>query len=221
MILYLMQGGPVLIAILLVSIMGGTLVILQCMRLRQASENHSKPLQELARLARNCDWFESLRVAEKHNHPFLTPWREGFSLLLEGKSDFQDVEETVSVEGQQLVNHLESALKPLGALTTILPMLGFLGTILGLMVSFQAWEQMGTQITISALAGGINQAMITTAAGLATAIPYYLLYHLLATWTSRVALNFSRETTQLFRWIKQGLAKRSSPLSEELFETST
>ena len=50
-------------------------------------------------------------------------------------------------------------------------MMGFLGTIVGLIKAFMAWEQLGDNITVSALAAGIYQAMITTAAGLIVAIP--------------------------------------------------
>jgi biopolymer transport protein ExbB len=42
-----------------------------------------------------------------------------------------------------------------------------------------AWEQLGSNITVGALASGIYQAMITTAAGLIVAIPYYIAYHLI------------------------------------------
>lgn len=59
------------------------------------------------------------------------------------------------------------------------PMLGFLGTIVGLIEAFMTWEQLGTNITVSALAAGIYEAMITTAGGLIVAIPAFILYHLI------------------------------------------
>lgn len=217
---YLMKGGPVLIAIAAVSIAAGMFVIVQFIRLRLALRSHSKPLQELARLTQKRDWFEALRLLDKHVHPFLGPWRTAFLLLIDGKSDLQDIEETVSIEGQRFVARLESALRPLGALTTVLPMLGFLGTIIGLIASFHTWEQLGAQVSISALAGGIYQAMITTAAGLAFAIPYYLLFHILVSQTARVALNFSLETTQLFRWIKEGLTSDLTPEAKAAVSTT-
>jgi biopolymer transport protein ExbB len=58
-------------------------------------------------------------------------------------------------------------------------MMGFLGTIIGLINAFMAWEQMGSNITVNVLAAGIYQAMITTAAGLSIAIPAYTIYHLI------------------------------------------
>jgi hypothetical protein len=58
-------------------------------------------------------------------------------------------------------------------------MMGFLGTITGLIKAFMAWEHLGANITVSALAAGIYEAMITTAAGLIVAIPCFVMYHLL------------------------------------------
>jgi biopolymer transport protein ExbB len=70
--------------------------------------------------------------------------------------------------------------KYLGALASVIsiePLLGFLGTITGLIKAFMAWEHAGANITVNALASGIYQAMITTAAGLIVAIPLFLCYN--------------------------------------------
>jgi len=213
MTFYLTKGGPVLGLILVVSVLAGALVIMQWLRLKRAERKHTKPLQELARLLQKRDWVEALRVVENHSHPFLSPWRTGLLLLIDGKHSVEDVQETISLEGNQFVGQLESLLKPLGAITAVLPMIGFLGTIIGLIISFQVWEELGAQISISVLAGGIYQAMITTAAGLLAAIPYYLLYHYLTARTQNTVFDFSKDTTQFVRWIKIGLNEPVSPQS--------
>src|SRR4030043_1122394 len=58
-------------------------------------------------------------------------------------------------------------------------MLRFFGTIIGLIKAFMTWEQLGANITVSGLAAGIYEAMITTAAGLIVAIPAFIFYHLI------------------------------------------
>ena len=83
--------------------------------------------------------------------------------------------------GGDVVANLESYLGVLAAIIGVAPMLGFLGTIIGLIRAFRSWEAMGDQITINMLAGGIYEAMITTAAGLSVTIPYYLIYSHLTT----------------------------------------
>jgi biopolymer transport protein ExbB len=83
--------------------------------------------------------------------------------------------------GGDAIVDLESYMSALATVIGVEPMLGFLGTIIGLIKAFMNWETMGEQITINVLAGGIYEAMITTAAGLSVAIPYYLIYNHLVT----------------------------------------
>ncbi|MBI3999868.1 MAG: MotA/TolQ/ExbB proton channel family protein, partial [Candidatus Omnitrophica bacterium] len=162
MLTYLIMGGPLMIAIGLCSIAAGAFSIIQWLRFLEASDTSSKPISEIKQSIRRRDWARALQLTGQSDHPFLKPWHAGFRLLIEGKSDLKDIEETISIEGARTIAQLESALKPLGALTAVLPMLGFLGTIFGLIISFHHWEQMGAQVSISGLAGGIYQAMITT-----------------------------------------------------------
>lgn len=79
--------------------------------------------------------------------------------------------------GGEVVADLESYMTTLASVIGVAPMLGFLGTIIGLIKAFMSWETIGDRITINVLAGGIYEAMITTAGGLIVAIPYYLIYN--------------------------------------------
>lgn len=64
-----------------------------------------------------------------------------------------------------------SGLRALELITTIAPLLGLLGTVLGMITAFQVLQQAGNRADPSALAGGIWEALLTTAAGMAVAIP--------------------------------------------------
>ncbi len=90
-----------------------------------------------------------------------------------------ELERVLQHEGEEQIRRLERRLPGLLVIIGVEPMLGFLGTIVGLIRAFMDWEAMGAGITVSALAAGIYEAMITTAGGLIAAIPYYLCYHLL------------------------------------------
>ncbi|MBI4395274.1 MAG: MotA/TolQ/ExbB proton channel family protein [Candidatus Omnitrophica bacterium] len=205
MLEYLVKGGPVMILIGLASVIALALVIIQWLRFLEISDKNSKPTIEIIHAIKKRDWMRAFELTRQFDHPFLKSWHVGFKLLTEGKHDLKDIEEAVSIEGAKTIAKLESALKPLGALTATLPMLGFLGTILGLIVSFRYWEQMGAQVSISGLAAGIYQAMITTAAGLIAAIPYHFLYHHFIARAERTAFILSQETTELLREMKRVL----------------
>jgi biopolymer transport protein ExbB len=205
MITYLIKGGPVMIPIGLVSIAAGASVFIGWQRLREASKNAKQAILAIRQVTEKCDWPLALQILNQTPHPLLKSWQTGFHLLTEGKSDLRDIEEIVSLEGSKFVFELELPIKILGALSGTLTMLGFLGTIVGLIMSFQTWERLGAQVSISQLSGGIYQAMITTAAGLILAIPYHLIYHFFVAWAEKLTLESSKETTELFRKIKDAL----------------
>mgnify|MGYP005992925115 FL=1 len=79
-------------------------------------------------------------------------------------------EEVMRLAGRVLVQ-LRSGLRPLELIVTIAPLIGLLGTVLGMIDAFQALETTGGQADPSVLAGGIWEALLTTAAGMGVAIP--------------------------------------------------
>lgn len=79
-------------------------------------------------------------------------------------------EETARVARQTLYRSREG-LRALELIATIAPLLGLLGTVLGMIAAFQVLQESGNRADPSALAGGIWEALLTTAAGMAVAIP--------------------------------------------------
>ena len=69
------------------------------------------------------------------------------------------------------LNQLKMLLRPLEVIANLAPLLGLLGTVLGMIVAFQNMEAAGSRVDPSVLSGGIWQALLTTAVGLAVAIP--------------------------------------------------
>ena len=114
--------------------------------------------------------------------------------------------------GGDVVAALESYLGVLAAVIGVAPMLGFLGTIIGLIRAFMSWEMMGDQITINILAGGIYEAMITTAAGLSVTIPYYLIYNHLTARVKRLTRLTEEHTETLVDMLTQ--TQPREPLSD-------
>lgn len=93
-----------------------------------------------------------------------------------GVTDIKSVAERV---GSHELQRMESGLRTMGWLGNTAPLLGLLGTIMGMIRAFRVIEEAGGKVDAQALAGGIWEAMITTAAGLLVAIPILFLLHLL------------------------------------------
>ena len=83
-----------------------------------------------------------------------------------------------AIENQGLIelSKLEKGLVVLATLTNIGPLLGFLGTVIGMIIAFQSIEMAG-EVEATLVAGGIKVALLTTAAGLAIAIPMSIFHN--------------------------------------------
>lgn len=79
-------------------------------------------------------------------------------------------------QARQAVSELTRYLRILEVIATVAPLLGLLGTVLGMIEAFQAMEAAGTQVNPAVLSGGIWVALLTTAVGLAVAIPVSLVH---------------------------------------------
>lgn len=85
-------------------------------------------------------------------------------------------EEALRRIGSEEIERMERNFKGLSAISHVSPLLGLLGTVTGIIGAFTAIAKMGGQVDVTALAGGIWEAMLTTAAGLVVAIPTQLAY---------------------------------------------
>jgi biopolymer transport protein ExbB len=95
--------------------------------------------------------------------------------LMNRNASREIMKEAIEDTGRHVVHELERYLNTLGTIATISPLLGLLGTVVGMIQVFSAITTQGVG-NPSALAGGISQALITTAAGMSVAIPALMAY---------------------------------------------
>jgi len=100
-------------------------------------------------------------------------------LLQASKDGIHDLNRVAIRLGSFELNKMEKGFRTLSFLGNTAPLLGLLGTIIGMIKAFMVIEQAGGQVDAQALAGGIWEAMLTTGVGLAVAIPVLLLLHVL------------------------------------------
>jgi biopolymer transport protein ExbB len=97
-----------------------------------------------------------------------------------------------------------SGLRALDLIATIAPLVGLLGTVLGMIEAFQALQESGARADPSALAGGIWEALLTTAAGMAVAIPASMALSWFDSINDRLAHDFDDLATRVLTKGKQG-----------------
>lgn len=94
---------------------------------------------------------------------------------LQNKQDDRQVRETAARDAQQGLEPFEAPLKIIEVIAALAPLLGLLGTVLGMMEAFSAMAATEGRANASQLSGGIYEALTTTAAGLVVAIPFAAL----------------------------------------------
>ena len=168
--------GPVMIPIILGSIVALAIILERTWKLWKIRLNIAQFAQEIFLLIERGQLQKAAERCGKVKHPIAEVFKLG---IVNSQQRREDLEAMMEREGEEQVQYLEQYLGALLIIIGIEPMLGFLGTITGLIRAFMTWEHLGANITVSALAAGIYEAMITTAAGLIVAIPFYIVYHLI------------------------------------------
>ena len=174
--MYITKGGPIMIPILLGSLIGLSIIIDRCWVLWTLRLDTAAFAEEVFGLVKARRMAQALERCRRERHPLAHVLAAGIEQRAAGQTEITQAMEKVA---NRCVRQLEQHLGGLASIIGIEPLLGFLGTITGLIRAFMSWERAGANITVSVLASGIYEAMITTAAGLMVAIPFYLAYNYL------------------------------------------
>jgi biopolymer transport protein ExbB len=167
------KGGPVMIPIIIGSVLGLAIIIDRLWLLFRLRMDAASFTGKVFGALEMGEFERALKVCAKNaGHPLAMVMKAGIEKRNLPPHDLEKILERL---GNSHVKSLERYIGGLISIIGIEPLLGFLGTITGLIRAFMAWERAGSNITVSALASGIYEAMITTAAGLTVAVPYYLI----------------------------------------------
>ncbi|MFH1613376.1 MAG: MotA/TolQ/ExbB proton channel family protein [bacterium] len=144
---------------------------------------------------------EALAICESSKSPVAQIFKSGIS-----KSDKnrEEIKESILDTGNQVVPVLERYMRALATIGTIAPLLGFLGTVLGMVKVFMKIESMGGQVNASVLAGGIWEALLTTVAGLIVAIPTLVGYNYLISNVNKFVLDMEKSSSELVEFLSKG-----------------
>ena len=195
---FLQRGGPALWAIAALSVLTVTLILWKIWRLSLsgawagarteaalADWTAGRRRAAMAALAGRC----SLRA--RLAHAAMTS-RDNAAL-----TDAAAREETTRI-AKALLRDARAGLRPLELISTIAPLIGLLGTVLGMIAAFQALQDSGNQADPAVLAGGIWEALLTTAAGMAVAIPAAMALTWFESVADRVQADMEDAATRVF-----------------------
>lgn len=195
MIWAIIKGGPVMIPIILGSILGLAIIIDKLWTLFRIRMDAEKFTSTIISKVRAGHFDEAVAICSRNmRYPVAVTLRAGIE---KRRLEPHEIEKVLERVGNSQVKNLERYIGGLISIIGIEPLLGFLGTITGLIRAFMVWEKAGSNITVSQLASGIYEAMITTAAGLIIAVPYYLICNYIISRIKYVSYELSDSSMQL------------------------
>lgn len=169
-----LRGGFLMWPILLCSIIGLAVVIDRYIVLRKAKINAPVFLMKIRTMLKKKDIDGAIAVCLEEKTPASNIIRKG---LKKYRLGHERVKEAIENAGKQEIAKLEKGLSVLATIAGIAPMLGFLGTVTGMISAFMRIEDLRGSANPSDLAGGIWEALLTTAFGLGVGILALLFYN--------------------------------------------
>jgi biopolymer transport protein ExbB len=197
------KGGPVMYPIILCSIVALAIIIERIYHLHRAKIDTRRFMDEIANVLRRNKIMEAIEICDKTPGPIAHILKAG---ILKHDRPKPEIKEAIEEAGLYEVPRMEKNLTALSTIAHISPLLGLLGTVVGMVGCFQIIQQKSTSlnpVSPGDLAGGIWQALITTVAGLAVAIPVYVAYNYLVSRVNHLVLDMERSATDLVNILTQ------------------
>lgn len=190
-------GGPVVWILLGFSVIAVSIVLIKLWQFLLISPESTSSAKKALSLWKQNEPEQAIAMLKVSK-----PLDELLALSMEGVRQTEIPTELLKEELQRVarlrINHLRSYLRPLEVIAGLSPLLGLFGTVLGMILAFQQMELAGSQVDPAVLSGGIWQALLTTAVGLAVAIPALLAHNWLERKTERVAALINDGVIQVF-----------------------
>jgi len=197
----LIDGGWPMIPLVILLILAIFIYFERYFTIRKANTDSEDFMKQVRRhvLAGNIEAAKGL--CESRNDPFARMIYKGISRL--GVASLKDIEGSIENVGKLEVYRLERRLSILATVAGAAPMIGFFGTVLGMIAAFGAIEAKGGEVDAVDLAGGISQAMVTTASGLVVGILAYLAYNSLVAMVNKVVFKLELTSTDFIDLLQE------------------
>ncbi|MDD5423799.1 MAG: MotA/TolQ/ExbB proton channel family protein [Candidatus Omnitrophica bacterium] len=174
---WMIKGGPMMVPILLCSVAAFAVIAERIMYLRGIKMNTRKFIGEISFALKRNRADEAIEMCDKSPGPLPRVLKAG---ILKYDRQKGEIKEAIQDAALHEIPRIEKNIGILATLAQICPLLGLLGTVLGMVEIFQKIQERSAALlpsTPSDLAGGIWQALIATAAGLIVAIPSLTAYN--------------------------------------------
>jgi biopolymer transport protein ExbB len=189
----MLKGGWIMIPLFVLSILAVAIFIERYLVLRKASIEDTSFMNRIKDYIHDGKIDSALTLCRSSDHPISRMIEKGIRRI--GRP-LNDVNTAIENVGNLEVTRLERGLPILASVAGGAPMIGFLGTVIGMIQSFYEMSTAGNNIEVGMLAGGIYTALVTTVAGLIVGIVAYFAYNILVARVEQVVFKMEARTME-------------------------
>ncbi len=194
----MLKGGWIVWPILLCSVVAAILFLERLFHLHRAQIKQEDFLNGIYTIANRGNLAEAVSICDQTPGPVAHMVRIA---LLHSDEPPPELKQTIAKAGLAEIPRLEKNLGGLLTIAQITPLLGLLGTVLGLVQVFGTMQRNAPLVEIGDLSAGIWQALISTAMGICVAVPAFAAYNLLLSRVESITLNMEHAAEDIFRFL--------------------
>jgi biopolymer transport protein ExbB len=187
------KGGWIMIPIAILSVIAVYIFIERYLAIKKASQTDINFMNKIKDYIHDDKIDSALALCQSTNSPVARMIEKGLQRIGRPLNDINAAIETI---GNLEISTLEKSLPTLATVSGVAPMIGFLGTVIGMIRAFYDMSLAGNNINVGVLSNGIYTAMVTTVAGLMVGILAYLAYNILVAKVEKVIFQLEANTSE-------------------------
>ena len=187
-------GGNIIMIVLgILSVFSVYILIERIFSLKNANKESEDFLEEIHTLIKEKKYNEAIIACKEENSNISRMIEKGIKRI---DKSFNEIHSAMENQGKIEVNKLEHNLTNLATISGAAPMIGFLGTVIGMILAFHDMASAGGNIDVEMLSKGIYTAMITTVAGLTVGIISYISYNFLLSKIDKIVFSMENASSE-------------------------
>ena len=179
----LLKGGPLMVPLVIMSIIAVYIFIERYLTIKKSTKEEADFMKQIRDFVLNGNIEAAKSLCSASQNPIARMTEKGVSRI--GKP-VKNIEAAIEGVGKLEIYKLERSVGTLASIAGVAPMVGFLGTVTGMITAFYNLSKAGNNIETSMLAGGIYEALVTTVGGLVVGIFAMICYNVLVGMIGRV-----------------------------------
>ncbi|MCH9679971.1 MAG: MotA/TolQ/ExbB proton channel family protein [Deltaproteobacteria bacterium] len=208
------QGGPLMWVILVVSVVGVAVFLERLWSLQRAKVLPRAFVDRIRAMVTKGKTSEALLLCEENGSSVALLMAAALRSFGHGK-DRAQTKESVEEVGNREVAQLDRNVEVVGTVASASPLIGLLGTVIGMIQVFKGFVETYPQVRPDAFAQGIWQALITTAAGLTVAIPMLVAYKFLQGRNDRIIVAMEEDAMGIVDLLEEARMSRAAREQEQ------